>query len=217
MFCGKPLNGSASERACSVGKNAKSWAIRGACRPWLLFPFGALDAYAAEVGVLVSDGRLGIGSATWPCLLAGSPCVAAALVELGRQRRREDAFQIIRPLRVCGAQEFVRDFAQASGQCAGDRREIGARMFAGDRAHRVDMLLDQRQRNAGYFGGVLEKPAETFGGVGDRRVTEGGRLSLDVMGGAKQLGMDRSGETLPQRVLPRRFETLAFGVHPCGE
>jgi hypothetical protein len=23
MFCGKPLNGSASERACSVGKSAK--------------------------------------------------------------------------------------------------------------------------------------------------------------------------------------------------
>jgi hypothetical protein len=126
MFYGKPLNSSASERACSVGKSDKSWAIRGACRPWLLFPFEALDAYAAEVGVLVSDGRLGIGSATWPGLLAGSRCVAAAVVKLGRQRRREDAFQIIRPLRVCGAQEFVRDLAQASGQCAGDRREIGA-------------------------------------------------------------------------------------------
>jgi hypothetical protein len=66
MFCGKPLNGSASERACSVGKNVKSWAIRGGCRPWLLFPFEALDAYAAEVGELVSDGCWQVRPASRP-------------------------------------------------------------------------------------------------------------------------------------------------------
>ena len=42
---------------------------------------------------------------------------------------------------------------------------VGADIFAVDRAHRVDMLVDQRHRNAGRIGRVLDEAAQAVGGA----------------------------------------------------
>jgi hypothetical protein len=56
--------------------------------------------------------------------------------------QRKNAFEIIRPFAVFRAKEFVGDVAQPSRESARDCGKIGARVFAGDGAHGIDMLLD---------------------------------------------------------------------------
>src|SRR5664279_250532 len=87
-----------------------------------------------------------------------------------------------------GASEvFVRDAAQLPAQFVGhaDGIELGA--LAHDRLNGVDMMRDQVGRHLVEFGRVLDDPAEAFGSGAGGRVAEGGGVTLDVMGGAKQL------------------------------
>ena len=63
-------------------------------------------------------------------------------------------------------EKFVGHLAQPPGQLAGQFLGIGADIFPVDRAHRIDMLVDQRQRDVGQIGRMLDKPAQTIGGAG---------------------------------------------------
>ena len=86
----------------------------------------------------------------------------AGLGHARRQRRRENVFQIIRPVAVLGAQEFVGDLAQRLRQrAATSARSAGP--LADDGAHRVDALVDQRERNAREVRRVLDQPAQAVG------------------------------------------------------
>ena len=72
----------------------------------------------------------------------------------------------------------------------------GARLLADDGAHRIDMLIDQRDRNAAHVGRVLDQPAQAVGGRRDERIAEGRGLALDVVGGVKQRVAGRLVEAL---------------------
>ena len=56
-----------------------------------------------------------------------------------------------------------------------------------------------------------------MGDGADRGITERGGLAFDVVGGAKQRIVGLLGEAGAFDFLPRRFEPLAFGMHPVGE
>ena len=90
-------------------------------------------------------------------------------------------------------------------------------IFAGDGAHGVDVLVDERERNARHLRRMLEQPAKALGDAGHRGIAERGGLALDVVRGAEQLLVRLLGEALAHDVLARRFEAFAFGVHPGGE
>ena len=104
----------------------------------------------------------------------------------GSERRRENVFQIIRPEAVLALEEFVGDFAQPLRQRAGDVGEVGAGMFADDGAHGVDVLVDERDRDARDLRRVLEQPAQAFGDAGDLGIAERRGFAFDVVGGAEQ-------------------------------
>ncbi len=69
--------------------------------------------------------------------------------------------------------------AQFAGQRRSDLGDIGAVVLADDRAHGVDMLIDDLQRDLGEVGAVLKQPAQAFGRSHHLRVAEraGDRLS----------------------------------------
>ena len=90
-------------------------------------------------------------------------------------------------------------------------------MLARDCPHRVHMLLDECQWNAGHAGRMLEQPAQAVGCADDGRIAERGGFALDVVRGPKQFGMGLFGEALPHHFSSRRFEALAFGLHPLRE
>jgi hypothetical protein len=64
---------------------------------------------------------------------------------------------------------------------------------------------------------VLEQPAQALGCADDCRIAERSGFSLDVVRGAKQIGMGLFGEALAHHLLSRRFQALAFALHPRGE
>ena len=114
-------------------------------------------------------------------------------------------------------QEFVGDLAQPLGQRVGDLRDVGPRLLADDGAHRIDMLVDQRERDARHVGRVLDQPAQAVGGRRDERIAEGRGLALDVVGGVEQRLAGRLGEALGLDVAARGVEAVAFRVHPGRE
>jgi hypothetical protein len=72
--------------------------------------------------------------------------------------------------------EFVRHLAQAGGQHPGD---IGAGVFAHDRAHGIDMLVDDRQRDLFQVGRVLQQPAQAVGNRTDGGVAQRAGIALE--------------------------------------
>ena len=90
-------------------------------------------------------------------------------------------------------------------------------MFAGDRAHRIDVLVDQLDRDARQLGAMFEQPAQALGDAGSFGITERGRLALDVVSGMEQRFVRLLGKAAALDVLTRRFEALAFGLHPVGK
>ena len=100
---------------------------------------------------------------------------------------------------------------------AGDIGEIGPGVFASDRAHGIDVLVDELDRDALDLRGVFEEPAQAVGDAGGRGIAERRSLALDVVRGAEQRLVRLLGKALPRDVLAHRFEALAFGVHPRGE
>ena len=139
------------------------------------------------------------------------------LTDAGDERRREDVGEHVRPVLVLLRQEFVGDFAQPLGQRVGDLRDVGARLLADDGAHRIDMLVDQRDRDAGHVGRVLDQPAQAVGGRRDEGIAEGRRFALDVVGGMEQRFAGRLDEALGLDVAARGVEPLAFRIHPGRE
>ena len=129
----------------------------------------------------------------------------------------KDVFQIIRPEAVFRFEEFVGDFAQPPGQRGGGVEQVGAGIFAHDRAHRIDVLVDQRQRNPLHVRRMLDQPAQAVGGTDDGGITERAGFALDVVGGAEQYVVGLLGEAVALDVLPRGVEPLALGIHPAGE
>lgn len=109
---------------------------------------------------------------------------------------------------------LIRDVAELAIQRVCDRRDVGSCTFAHDRAHRIDMLIDQCDRNTGTVRRMLKDTAQAFGGRRRERIPEGCCAALDVMGGTKQLfEMSLAESVLTDRV-PGSVETVAFGCHP---
>ena len=94
---------------------------------------------------------------------------------------------------------------------------VGAGIFAIDRAHRIDVLIHQLDRNAGHVGRVLDQPAQAVGGRRHQRKSEGRGFALDVMGGVEQGVLVGLGEAAVGDVAAGLVEPLAFGIHPGGE
>jgi hypothetical protein len=64
---------------------------------------------------------------------------------------------------------------------------------------------------------MLEQPAQAIGCADDRGIAGRGGFSLDVVRGPKPFGMGLFGQALAHQFLSRRFEALAFGLHPLRE
>ena len=96
-------------------------------------------------------------------------------------------------------QEFIGDLAQPFGQLAGEFLGVGAGIFAIDRTHRVDVLIDQLGRNAVGSGRVLDQPAKAVGRGRHRRIAEGGGFALDIVGGVEQRLFVGVGEAVDAR------------------
>ena len=62
--------------------------------------------------------------------------------------------EIIRTERVFPPEEVVGDLAQPPRQRAGHIGDVGARVFANDGAYGIDMLVEERDRDAGRCRGV---------------------------------------------------------------
>ncbi len=107
------------------------------------------------------------------------------LRDAGNERRREDALEIIRPVTILVPEKLVGDFAEPPCQRAGDISEINAGIFANDGAHGVDVLVDERQRDALHVGRMFEQAAQALDHPGGTRITECRGLALDVVGGAE--------------------------------
>jgi len=94
---------------------------------------------------------------------------------------------------------------------------LGVAVLADDGAHRIDVLIDQRKRNATMIVRELEQPAQTVGDRGGERKAQRRGLALDVMAGAEQrLALLHRQPVLPN-VGARLVELLAFVVHPAAE
>ena len=93
--------------------------------------------------------------------------------------------------------------------------DVGPGVFAGDRAHGIDVLVDELDRDARDFRRVFEKPAQAFGDAGGLGIAERCGFALDVVGGAEQRLVRLLGDAELLDVPARRFEALAFGLHPC--
>ena len=98
-----------------------------------------------------------------------------------------------------------------------DLRDVGARLLADDRAHRVDMLVDQRERDAAHVGRMLDQTAQAVGWRRHDGKAEGRRFAFDVMGSMEQRLVRRLGEAFGLDVAPRGIEPVAFVVHPGRE
>ena len=100
--------------------------------------------------------------------------------------RGEDGFEVLGAVAVGVGEVLVGDAAQLPAQFAGhaDGVELGA--LAHDRLNGVDVMRDQVGRHLVEIGRVLDDPAQALGGGARGRVSEGGGVALDVMGGAKQ-------------------------------
>src|SRR6266404_570817 len=105
----------------------------------------------------------------------------------GHDARCEDRFDVVWTVAV-GVQEiFVGDAAQLAAQFAGHAGGVELGALAHDGLNGVDMMRDQVGRHLIEIRRVLDDPAEALGGGASGRVSEGGGVALDVMGGAKQL------------------------------
>ena len=76
-----------------------------------------------------------------------------------------------------------------------DVGDVGTGVFADDRAHGIDVLVDQFRRNDHHFRRVLDQPAQALGHASDLGIAKGGGFALDVVGGAEQRGVRRFGKT----------------------
>ena len=72
------------------------------------------------------------------------------------ERRAKNVIEIVRPIAILVRQELIGDLAQTLGQRKGHGVNVGARVFAHYGAHRVDVLVDKRERNAVEVSGVLD-------------------------------------------------------------
>src|SRR4029453_17363083 len=136
---------------------------------------------------------------------------------LFRHDRR--AFKLVEnfgTLAVFVQEKLACDLVQAFGQRRRKLFGIGARIFTMDRAHRIDVLLDQFERDAGGIGRVSDQPAKTLSHGCDGRVPERRRFALDVVRGVKEricfgpsgiLGESAAGFVQP----------ITFGIHPTAE
>ena len=83
-----------------------------------------------------------------------------------------------------------------------------------DRAHRVDVLFDELDRDIRHVRRVFDQPAQTVGGGRDQWKAEGRGFALDVVGGVKQtVSVDLAEAAFADR-LARLVEPVAFGLHP---
>ena len=71
----------------------------------------------------------------------------------------------VRPVAVLVRAGIRRSPRAAAGQRAPPSPRVGAVMLADDGAHRIDMLVDQRERDAGEIRRVLDQPAQAVGGA----------------------------------------------------
>src|SRR6266404_4526769 len=101
--------------------------------------------------------------------------------------RCEDRFEVLGTVAIDVQEVFVGDAAQLSAQFAGHAGGVEPGALAHDGLNGVDMMRDQLGRYLIEIRRVLDDPAEALGGGASGRVSEGGGVALDVMGGAKQL------------------------------
>ena len=88
---------------------------------------------------------------------------------------------------VLVGQKFLGDIAQAKRQHLGLALGIAVRVAMHDRADAVDMLIDQRERDAVGIGLMFQQPTQAVRDRLGEREAEGSGLALDVVGGAKHL------------------------------
>ena len=119
--------------------------------------------------------------------------------------------------RLACSEVFVGDAAQLPAQLAGhaDGVELGA--LAHDRLDGIDVMRDQIGRHLVEIGRVLDDPAQAFGGGAGGRISEGGGVALDVMGGAKQLFARVAGKAVLENGGVSRREPVGFDRHPVLE
>ena len=107
-------------------------------------------------------------------------------------------------------EKLVGDHAQSLGQRGGKLLGVGVGIFVVDRAHRIDMLIHQFDRNARHVGRMLDQPAQAVGGQHDQGKSEGRGLALDVMGGVKKVILARVGEAAGGDTAPGLIQ--AYGM-----
>jgi hypothetical protein len=111
-------------------------------------------------------------------------------------------------------QEVVGDLAQSPVQHVRNLLDVGAGPFADDGANGIDMLIDERERNALHVRRMLNQAAKTIRGRRDEGITECRCLALDVMGGVKQRVARRFREPPGLDVSAGDIEAVAFRIHP---
>ena len=90
-------------------------------------------------------------------------------------------------------------------------------VLADDGAHGVDVLIDERERNAPRIVRQLDQPAQAVGDGGDQRKAQGGGLAFDVVAGAEQRLALLHRQAVAPDVGARLVELLALVVHPAVE
>src|SRR5437016_125380 len=104
-------------------------------------------------------------------------------------RRRgwgENGCNVVGPVAVDLEQEVVGHVTQLLGERLRGGGGVRAAMLTDDRAHRVDMLVDERVGDSVEVWGVLDQPAQAVGRRRRGRIAEGRGPALDIVGGIEQ-------------------------------
>ena len=91
---------------------------------------------------------------------------------------------------------------------------ISLSVLVGDGTNAVDMLIDERQRNARWLGGMLDQSAKALGDRRDQREPEGRGLPFDVVSSTKQFFTILAGQSRVLCLIARRIEATTFYLHP---
>ena len=94
---------------------------------------------------------------------------------------------------------------------------LGTGIFAKDRAHRIDVLIDELHRNAACVRRVLDQAAQAVRGRRNRGIAEGRGFAFDIVRGAeKRTLVVPLVKPLALRSRGGSVEPFAFRLHPVA-